>query len=489
MPIFPRYESKAQLTTQAPSVGAVADTSGQKLEQVAGVANKVADLSVKMAEARKSTQKTVASVNSADAILDIHQRALVDPDPNKIKDYQADLEKSRNKNTEGLDDLATLQINHDYNVANIQLQNLFHKKNLELDTIATKRKIDQEINNPTIASLPRIKALLNEKIKKGLIDPSAAYAEEEKANRDLGVNRINKDLYQAKTPEDVDAVTQGITSGEYEKGGVTIEPDQKKALLDIADRARTNTEKKLQAQEVEAQAKNRMETVVGLASGQIQFDGLNMKDISEYDPQLATTLTKVKDFMVNYNPKLQPNEQALSSAGLMTESQIRAMRGYARAVTDVFLQNDNEKLGEFVLRELDKKSDGLTPSIKLAAFANLAALKSKINNQQGTPDLEAANRFNSIKSAVKFLQASNPYLASQAIGDFIVKNFISGASSDKDVMQEANGVLKEKMIDRHKSLAKLSSLPNKIVDGEASVEDLHSGLDEEVTNGSYSDSE
>ena len=475
---FDRYESKGQLTTQAPSVQAAEDTTGQILEQGAKLGQQVQDVSLKWFEAVKSTRKTVALVNNKSEILDIEQRASVEVDPNKLKDYQSDIEKARLKNSEGLDSLSVLELNLDSRIASLKLDGVFKKKTIELDTIATKRSIAFEVNNPTPDSFPKIQAILKEKIDKGLLDPSVAYTEEVKANNDLGVNRINQDLYQAKTPEEVDAVAQGITSGMYEQGGVTIEPDKKKALLDIADRAKINVEKKIEAQQVEALAQNRVDVVSGVASGQIDLQNLNIAEIAEYDPKLGATLTKVKEFMTNYNPKLPKEQQRVSMAGVLSDSELVKARSYAKSVNDVFMQNDNEKLGEFVLRELEKKGDGTSSSVKLAAFMQLAALKMKANNPKSPEDFEAAKRMNAINAGVSFLKTSNPYLAGIAIGEFIVRNAFSGSSTKEDVMQEARSVLEDKVIERYASVSKLPSVPNKIVDGEASVEDLHSGLND-----------
>ena len=66
-----------------------------------------------------------------DSIADIHQRALVDPDPNNQKNYVVELAQSRQKNLVGLDPLAAIEINHDYNIAGIQLQNIARNNSLD----------------------------------------------------------------------------------------------------------------------------------------------------------------------------------------------------------------------------------------------------------------------------------------------------------------------------------------------------------------------
>jgi len=48
----------------------------------------------------------------------------------------------------------------------------------------------------------------------------------------------------------------------------------------------------------------------------------------------------------------------------------------------------------------------------------------------------------------------------------------------EQVMEDARSSLESVIIDRYKSVSKLPSLPNKLVDGEASVEDLQDGLND-----------
>jgi hypothetical protein len=496
LPDFERYESKENLPTNPPNVQAPNMNMGKGYDTLAKAAGQAQETTIKAINWYDTVQSTTAKANFKTGMLDIMSRAENDPDYNNSKQYVQEIQKLRKESTKGIiggpaSAETAMELDYAQRVAEIQLGGIYKKKAIDVGQASALRLIDTEINNPTEASLDNIKNMLDVQVQAKIFDHKDAYQLLQKANRDLGESRISKDLNNAQTPEAVDQIKQNITSGYYEQGGVTIDPEKKKNLLEIADRAQTNAEKKVQAQAVEAMTKNRMEMITGIASGQMRIEDLNMADIAEYDSQLSTTLTKVKDFMVNYNPKLPPNEQALSSAGLMSANQIKSMRSYARSITDVFLQNDNEKLGDFVLRELDKKGDGTTPSVKLAAFANLAALKANINNQQTPQDVNSATRFNAIKAAVSFLKSSNPYLSSASIGDFIVKNYLSGADTTEKIMEEAKSVLRDKVIERYQSVAKLPGLPNKIVDGEASVEDLQSGANElesdEAFSGSYAD--
>lgn len=495
MPDFPRYESKGQLTTQVPSAGAVQETGGQMMEQAGKVFGQTAETMLKWGQALDTIQKTTSTANFKSGMADILNRAQNDPDYNNSAQYVQEMEKLKSQNLKGFQSKTAetetaIEFGYESKVGQIQLDNIYKKKVIDVGQASTLKIIDGEVNNPTFKSLGNIKKTLQAQVDAGVYSEEAAYRLYQKANDDIGVNRISKDLYSAQTPEQVEQVSQNITSGVYEQYGVTIDPDKKKSLLEIADRAKINTEKRLQAQQVEAIAKNRVDKISQIASGQVPFENLDMTQISAADPQLASTLTKVKDFLGNYNPKLPMKEQALAIAGLTSENQIRAMRDYARTITDTFMQDNNEQLGQFMLRELEKKGDGLTPSVKLAAFANLAALKYRSNNPQTSEDMVHAERLNSIKNAVAFIKATNPYTAPFVMSDFIVKNFLSGAKGQEEVMSEARGVIKSKALERHPSIANLPSLPNKVVDGDAAVEDLHSGNNElngEAYNGNYGD--
>jgi hypothetical protein len=484
---FPRYLSNKDATNQQPSAFAPKDTSGEIIAAEAEASSQMLGAAQKAlgqwGVRQKEIQQSNADVNQRMQTADLLARAEADPDYNALEKYYKENEDIRKSATEGMSPFAAQEVNakHDLatKLANIQLNGIFKKKQIDKYQSDTLTLIDLETKNPRPESFQIIKNRLDQDVQRTFMNRVDATKLLQRSNDDLGSNRINQDLFRAQTPEQVDYIKQAITSGAYEQGGVTIDPEKKKVFLDIADRAENNLEKKLQAQAIEGQARNRMETVLGISSNDPKFQNLDLAAVSEYDPQLANVITKVKDFMVNYNPQIPTKDQPLKAAGIPpTTTQLRAFKDYSKSITDVFMQSDNKELGEFVLRELEKKGDGLTPSVKIAAFTNLAFLKAKVNNPQTPEDSKAASKFNAIKAGVKFLQTSNPYLAPEAIGDFIVKNFLQGGKTNEEIMGEARGVLTDKIIDRYKSVAKLPSVPNKIVDGEASVEDLQSGANE-----------
>jgi hypothetical protein len=465
------------------------------LEQTAKVGQQVQETTLKWSNAVDTIQKTASMANFKTGMADITARAQNDPNYNNSEQYFKEIEKLKTDNLKGFQSKTAetemgIEFGYEARVGQIQIDNLYKKKMIGVYKGSLKGLINSEISNPADYSLENIKGYLDIGKRDLLIDDVEYQTELQKANDDLGVNRINKDLYQAQTPEEVDAVTQKITSGAYEQGGVTIDPDKKKSLLDIADRAKTNTEKKVKAQETEDLAQNRVATVMGVASGEIDPQTVNIAEISEYDPKLGAVLTKAKEFMKDYNPKVPKEEQRVSMAGAMTSGELKKVRSYAKSIEDVFMNNNNEKLGEFVLRELEKQGDGSNSSVKLAAFMQLAALKVKANNPQTPEDRQAVDTLNVIKNGFRFIQSANPYLFPHAVSDFITKVFANQSSTKEQVMEDARSSLESVIIDRYKSVSKLPSMPNKIVDGEASVEDLQDGLNEldgDEFSGDYAD--
>ena len=86
MPNYPntyqRYDSKGDLTTQQPAHLLTAETlpavsrQAEITQQKGEIGKQIADIGLKLDAGIMSTRKTVAEVNSADAIADIHQRAM-----------------------------------------------------------------------------------------------------------------------------------------------------------------------------------------------------------------------------------------------------------------------------------------------------------------------------------------------------------------------------------------------------------------------------
>ena len=485
MPDFPRYESQGAINTSQ-QVGALApeDPSYKKYEAAAETGKQLGEIGLKFAVAHDQQKQNEAELGFKTGMNEVLMNAQNDPNPDNQEKYLSQIQQLQETHgdkkfvfgaTKGD---TSARLGYEASTGSVQVQNIFRNKIIDKAQADTYGLLDDIVSKGGPGMQQSIKATLDKQVKSGIFDRVSAYNVEKKyvkAYEDQVINKINKDLYSAKTPEEVDAVRESIVSGSYEDGGVSVDPEKKRALLGIADSTRKNAERRIKAQEVEDMAKTRVDTIAGVASGQMDVNNLNIGEIAEYDPKLGAMLQKTKDFMTNYNPK-EPGKPSMQ--GILTPSELMKERAYAKSINDVFNQVDNERLGEFVLRELEKKGDGSTPSIKLAAFMQLAAMKRMANNPQTKDDSDAADRLNQISAGIAFLKSSNPYLAPYVLGDFIVRNFHSGSASPEDVMNEAKAALKNRILGRHPSVSKLPSMPNKIVDGNASVEDIHSGVND-----------
>lgn len=508
---FPRYSSKEQVIAPV-QAGAALDTTGEQISQRAKLGDTLASLGEQWTKAYDTIQRTTSDANFKIAALDIVSRAQNDPDYNNFDSYQREIDALKTKTLGGFSNRASaLDASAEYTyqakVASIQLQNIFKKKAVDAGRTSVIRQVDLELANPTEASLSQVEQYLgiqvNPKTKQlepvpggavaiGLFDMSEAYQQYQKANVELGINRVNRDLYSATKPEDVERVRAQLLEGFYERGGVTIDAERKRAFLSLADSTLNNVTKKIEAQEAENFTRNRVDTILGVVTGELDPRTINIAEISAFDPELGRALTNVKTFFQEYNPKLSPEEQRVSMTGVVPPSKFLAVRQYADSISQVFEQSDNTQLGEFMLRELNKRGDGQTSSVKLAALMRLAALKFAANNPQTPEDREASEQLAAIQSGVAYLQASNAYLAPAAIGELLTRLFLRERPQFVEVMTEAKNILHEQIVKRYRAVAKLPAIPNHIVDGESGIETLHTGeneLDGESFSGSYADTD
>ena len=232
MPEFPRYQSKAQPTTQQPSVGASDNTDAQMIESVGKAGAAVADAAIKWDTAVKSTRKTVATINQKNQLLDNEQKAENENNPQKLSEYINNVEKINNKNAEGLDALSAAEIKLDARISAIKIENQFKKKTLALDLVATQELKDFEVNNPSPGSMANIKKLFAEKVATESMDIKVANDEVVKANKEIGTNVFYNRLNAATSQEDAQAAVASVRSGEIEKVyGVTIDPKDKSAMI------------------------------------------------------------------------------------------------------------------------------------------------------------------------------------------------------------------------------------------------------------------
>jgi len=154
MPQFPRYESQRQLTTQQPSFLASESAKGKILESVGESASKLQgslqEIADKWQNATDTIQKTVAASNFKAGVLDILQRAEVDPRYNNSDQYLKEIEKMKVGSLQGFSSKSAERetaVNLDYEskVARVQIQNIYRKKMINAGQAATMKSLDMEI--------------------------------------------------------------------------------------------------------------------------------------------------------------------------------------------------------------------------------------------------------------------------------------------------------------------------------------------------------
>ena len=166
MPNFPRAKSTAQLTTQTPSLQAPEDTTGAILEQTAKVGQQVQETALKWSNAVDTIQKTTAQANFKSGMLDITNRAQNDPDYNNSDQYFKEIEKLKTDNLKGFSSKTTetqaaIEFGYEAKVGQIQIQNLYKKKMIDVGRAGAKRFLDVLIQNPNSNTQDDIKENLS----------------------------------------------------------------------------------------------------------------------------------------------------------------------------------------------------------------------------------------------------------------------------------------------------------------------------------------
>lgn len=201
MPDFPRYNSKSQLTTQQPSVQAADDSSAKVIQEVGKIGQDVAEIGFKWQNAVNTVQKTTATNNFKLGMLDIQNRAANDPNYNNSNQYFKEIEKLKTDNLKGFSDKAiesemAAEFNYAGKVGEIQVENLFKKKMIDVGQAGALKTLDMLSADPSTTP-EMINENLNNWVDAGLFDHtdaqklSSKYTQETKFNKFLTEFRAN----------------------------------------------------------------------------------------------------------------------------------------------------------------------------------------------------------------------------------------------------------------------------------------------------------
>lgn len=181
MPKLPGFDSSRQLTTQQPQFlrtgrdeSAIYDIAAKGLAKVAGIA-------MKWDNAVNTIQATTSKANSSSEILDLLNRADNEIDYNAYDKYVKELPGIKKNNLKGFSNKAVesqvaLSLDHDMQVAEIKLRNIFKKKMIEVGQVNTFRLLDLEKSNYAtapdeqgkIASATKMRNIIDAQVAAGI---------------------------------------------------------------------------------------------------------------------------------------------------------------------------------------------------------------------------------------------------------------------------------------------------------------------------------
>jgi hypothetical protein len=176
---LPRYNSGAELNTQPNAV--VRNDAGDNFAIAQKGLEQVSDITMKWANAMDTIQSTTAKANVRTALLDINNRAEIDPDYNNLKKYVQEIDKLKLNNVKGFQNKTnerqtSIEIDLDCQIAKLNLDNIYKKKAIIVGQDKALELIELEqanyINSPDeqskLDSASKIKGIIDTQVKAGI---------------------------------------------------------------------------------------------------------------------------------------------------------------------------------------------------------------------------------------------------------------------------------------------------------------------------------
>lgn len=201
MPTYPtRYNSQATPTTQQPSAFTSLDKSGSAMSQGGQeLGNTMANVGIKWANAIDTIQETSAQAKFKSGMLDIQSRASSDPDYNNSDQYYKEIEKLKNDSLGGFasnsaKSKTALDLDYQAQVGQIQVQNIYKKKIIDVGQASTLNLLDNEskIAGPDIEG--RINNILAPQVASGVFSHKQAEVLSQKYTTEGKFNNFYSDM-------------------------------------------------------------------------------------------------------------------------------------------------------------------------------------------------------------------------------------------------------------------------------------------------------
>ncbi len=183
MPDFPRYNSKAQVNTQIDTrpQEVMREGAGDKLDIINKAAGQVLGITMQWANAMDTIQATTAKANVKTSLIDINNRAALDPDYNNLGKYLQEVENLKGQNLKGFQSKAneqqtSLEVGLDLQIAKLNLENIYKKKAIVVGQVKALELVDLEqsnyINSPDeqskLDSAGKIKGIIDKQVTAGI---------------------------------------------------------------------------------------------------------------------------------------------------------------------------------------------------------------------------------------------------------------------------------------------------------------------------------
>jgi hypothetical protein len=262
MPKIERYKSRVPQSGASPNALATSDqfTSSGKL--ISDVGNALGDLGDGFVRAHETAQKQTAMNRAKLGINEILTEAANDPNPENTGAYARRLDEVKRASAGGISlrgaqDAFDVEYTSAANDGLIKLRQLQREKIVDLGVASISEglnQLDADYLNASpdqeIQILNRMDLLIQEGYANGFMSAQDKAKMIEENLRQVGAKKAVHLINSASSPEEVLAIKDALLRGDFEKNGVTIDPEKKKAILTNVDTALKKKEEQMKEQQV-----------------------------------------------------------------------------------------------------------------------------------------------------------------------------------------------------------------------------------------------
>jgi hypothetical protein len=249
MPKIERYSARVPQSGASPNALASPEqySAGGKL--ISDIGKALGDLGDGFVKAHETAQKQTAMNKAKLGINEILTRAAQDPDPSNIDSYAQQLDHVKAGASEGISlrnakDAFDLEYSSAANDGLIKLRQLQREKIVDLGVSSITQGLNQLDADYLNASpdqeeqiLKRMDMLIHDGYSNGFMSAQDMIKMKEENLKQVGAKKAVHLINAAGSPEEVTAIKDALLRGDFERNGVTIDPDKKKSILSNIDSA------------------------------------------------------------------------------------------------------------------------------------------------------------------------------------------------------------------------------------------------------------